>query len=150
MYTCSDMSDFASSSTPTSGLAVVSPRCQGCRSHPSVFAPETISVTALSKCWPCTGRRGTTVYVLVEHLKMRGQLRLRKLCLAHRVVLHVVKAPLPVQFDSDRGAHWERGRCRVHHSATAISLHILDAGCGAILRHEHATIGRLAAACIRC
>ena len=145
MYTCSDVSDFASSSTPTSGLAVVSPRCQGCRSHPSVFAPATISVTALSKCWPCAGRRGTTAYVLVEPM-MRGQLRLRKSCFAHRVVLHVIKAPLPVHFDGDRGAHCERCHCCVHHSPVAVPLHILYAGCGAIFRHEHAAVGWLTAA----
>ena len=61
------------------------------------------------------------------------------------MVLHVIKASLPVQFDCDGGAHWQRRRCRVHHSATGIPLHIFNAGCGAIIRHKQATIGRLAA-----
>lgn len=147
LRTCSTVSAFASSSTLTSGLAAVSPRCQGCRSHPSVFAPERISVTALSKCCPCAGWHGTGMYVdqgshLIGH-HMRG----KDLAVAHRVVLHVIEAPLPVQFDCDSGAHWKRCCCCVQDSTVGVPLHILYAGCGAILRHEHAAVGRLTAAC---
>jgi hypothetical protein len=140
--TCSAVSDFASSSTLTSGLAAVSPGCQGCRSHPSVFAPDTMSVMALSKCWPCAGWHGTVAKRASHPCQIRGSDR----AVAHRVVLHVIKAALPVQLDCNRGAHWQRRHCCVHDSTVGVPLHILYAGCGAIFRHQHATVGRLATA----
>lgn len=62
------------------------------------------------------------------------------------MVLHVIKAPMPIQFDGDGSAYCKRCRHRVYHSTVSISLHVVDVCSGAILRHEHAAISWLPAA----
>jgi hypothetical protein len=63
----------------------------------------------------------------------------------HRVVLHMVKAPLPVEHDRDGSAHWKRHRYGVHDGAAGISLHVQDADGCAVLTCERAAVGWLAA-----
>ena len=64
----------------------------------------------------------------------------------HRVVLHMVKAPLPVERDCDRGADRKRRRDRVQDSAASVSLHVFYAYGRAIFSCEGAAVGWLTAA----